>query len=317
MNYLTIPGSELRVSPVCLGAGPFGTDVTKADAFAMLDFFFERGGNFVDTARVYADWIPGGQNASEKTIGEWLAKSGLRDQIVLGTKGGHPDLKTMHISRLSPDDIASDVAASLHYLQVDTIDLYWLHRDDPALPVGEMIDALNDQTRAGKIRYFGCSNWTVERIQAANSYAQEHGLAGFVANQPQWSLAVPNRDAVSDKTLVVMGHAERVFHRDTGMAVIPYSSQAQGYFTKLAENCLKDSDIHPYNNPTNHTIFSRAQELAAQHSVSITAIALSYLTSQPFPVVPIIGPRNLDQLSNSLEHINLVLSADERAYLDA
>ena len=158
MNHLTIPGTDLLVSPVCLGSGPFGTAVKPTDAFAMLDAFVERGGNFLDTARIYADWIPGGQNASEKTLGAWLQANGLRNRIVLATKGAHPDLKTMHISRLSPEDIAADVAASLHYLQTDRIDLYWLHRDDTALPVGEIVDALNQQAQAGRIRYYGCSN---------------------------------------------------------------------------------------------------------------------------------------------------------------
>jgi aryl-alcohol dehydrogenase-like predicted oxidoreductase len=315
MNKLHISGTDLQVSPICLGAGPFGTVVKQADAFAMLDTFVDLGGNFVDTARVYADWIPGGQNASEKTIGAWLGKSGLRDQIVLATKGAHPDLKTMHISRLSPQDIATDIAASLRYLQVVTIDLYWLHRDDLTLPVGEIVDALHEQVQAGRIRYFGCSNWTVPRLQAANDYAQAYGVGGFVANQPMWSMAVPNADAIGDKTLVIMGDSDHAFHRDTGMAVVPYTAQAKGYFTKLAENRLKDSDSRAYDNPTNRVRFERAQELAVQHSVTVTAIVLSYLTSQPFPVVPIVGPRSLAQLRDCVQHIDLKLSADELAYL--
>lgn len=315
MNPLTIPGTDLQVSPVCLGSVPFGTTLKQADAFAMLEAFVERGGNFVDTARVYADWIPGGENASEKTIGAWLQSSGLRDQIVLATKGAHPDLKTMHVSRLSPENIAADVATSLGYLQTDRIDLYWLHRDDTAVPVGEIVDALNHQAGAGKIRYFGGSNWTVARIRAANDYAQAHGLAGFVANQPMWSLAAPNLERISDKTLVIMGEDDVAFHRDTGMTVIPYTAQAKGYFTKLAENRLKDSDMRTYDNPANRVRFQRVQELAVKHGVTVTAIALSYLTSQPFPVVPIIGPRNLGQLVDSVQHIALRLNAEEVAYL--
>lgn len=315
MRRVTIPATDLTVSPVCLGAGSFGSSVSRDDAFALLDAFAAAGGSFLDTARIYAAWLPDGANASERTLGDWLRHTGLRDRTIIATKGAHPDLKTMHISRLAPQDIAQDVSESLHHLQTDRIDLYWLHRDDPAVPAGEIIDALNEHIRAGRLRYLGCSNWTPERIQQANTYAQAHGLAGFVANQPLWSLAEPNREAISDKTLVIMGAEDYAFHRESGMAVIPFTSQARGYFTKLAHGTLKEADRRQYDSPLNRERARRASELAARHDVSITTIALSYLTSQPFPTVPIIGPKTLDQLQDCLRDIDLRLTPDELAYL--
>jgi aryl-alcohol dehydrogenase-like predicted oxidoreductase len=316
MHPIPLPGTDLTVSPLCLGTGSFGSDTPEAEAFALLDAFAAAGGRFVDTARIYAAWLPHGANASERTLGAWLRRSGRRAQMVVATKGAHPDLATMHRSRLAPDDLAQDIDASLHYLQIDTIDLYWLHRDDPAVPVGEIIDALNTHIQAGRLRYLGCSNWTAERIRAANAYAQARGLAGFVANQPMWSLAEPNRAAIADKTLVIMDAADRAFHAETGMAVVPYTSQARGYFTKLERGTLRDADIKQYDSPLNRARFRRAQELAARHGTSVTAAALSYLMSQPFPVIPIIGPKSLAQLNDCLQFADWRLTADERAYLE-
>ena len=163
MKYVTIPNSDLRVSQICLGSADAGASVTPKDAFSLFDAFVAEGGNFLDTAHVYSNWIPNTKSTSEKLIGQWLRKSGMRNDIVIATKGAHPELTSMNVSRLSADDIALDVSESLEYLQTDMIDLYWLHRDDVHIPVDEIIDALNEQVKAGHIRYFGCSNWTISR----------------------------------------------------------------------------------------------------------------------------------------------------------
>ncbi|MBZ0297513.1 MAG: aldo/keto reductase [Anaerolineae bacterium] len=317
MRFITIPGTTLNASQVCLGTGNFGTGVAEADAFALLDAFVEAGGNFVDSARIYASWLPGGANASERTVGNWLRERKNRDRIIVATKGAHPELSSMHIARMSHQEIEHDIHASLKYLQTDVIDVYWLHRDDVQRPVEEILDSLNAQVQAGRIRYFGCSNWTVPRIQAAADYAQASGLHGFIANQPQWSMATPNRDTIGDKTLAIMDEETLAFHRESGMPVIPYTSQARGFFSKLAQGRLKEADTRQYDNPTNRTRFAKAQALAQQHNVTITAIALSYLTSQPFPVIPIIGAKNFDQLNDSLQHIDFRLTPQELDDLSA
>src|SRR5258708_9428063 len=160
----------------------------------------------------------------------------------------------MNGARLSRAEIAHDVDESLEFLQTDSIDLYWLHRDDSAIPVGDILGSLNEQVAAGKIRYFGCSNWKISRIQAAVDYAASKNIQGFSANQPMWSLATPNLDQLSDKTLVAMDSDATAFHGRTGMAVIPYTSQAQGFFTKLAASGragLSASVSKAYYNETN------------------------------------------------------------------
>lgn len=316
MKTRLLPQTNLTVSQICLGTANFGVPLSQSDAFLLLDTFIDRGGNFIDTARVYAEWLPGGANASESTIGAWMKQRGNRDKVVLATKGAHPDLKTMHIPRMSRADIQHDIEASLRYLQTDVIDLYWLHRDAVNVPVGEILEMLNEQMQAGKIRYFACSNWTVERLQAAIDYAQAQQIMGFVANQPMWSLAEPNRDAVGDKTVVIMDDDTLAFHRATNFPLIPFSSQGRGFFQRFAAGQVKDRDLSLYDNPINRVRAERIQELSKRHNVNMGAVVLSYLTSQPYPVFPIIGASSLDQLMDSLQYPDLTLSPDELVYLE-
>src|SRR5215467_4718468 len=117
MRYVAVPNTDLRVSHICLGSTGIGAEISVPDSFALLDEFVRLGGNFIDTAHVYSDWIPGTKSTSEKTIGQWLKARGIRDQLNIGTKGAHPELTTMHISRLSSADIVQDLAESLDYLQ--------------------------------------------------------------------------------------------------------------------------------------------------------------------------------------------------------
>src|SRR5512141_2562340 len=201
MRYIHIPGTDLNVSSICLGTGGMGSSLNRDDSFALLDAFAEQGGNFLDSAKVYADWLPIERSASERTIGRWMKARRKRDKIFVSTKGAHPDLRTMHIPRMSREEINADVQASLEHLQVEAIDLYWLHRDDPSRPAGEIIESLNEHVKAGRIRYLGCSNWVAARIQAAQAYATQHGLQSFVADQMMWSLAAIDPDKVPDKTL--------------------------------------------------------------------------------------------------------------------
>lgn len=320
MRTVTLPGTDLTPSALCLGTNRFGTVIARDDAFALLDAFVGMGGTFIDTANIYADWIPGApKSASENTIGAWLRSRGNRAGLTLATKGGHPDLRAMSVSRLSPAELRHDAEASLANLGVERIDLYWLHRDDPAIPVGEILEAVEELAAAGLIRYYGASNWRPARMRAAHEYAQRHGLAGFSANQPQWSLAVPNEAALSDpERLVVFGPDDYAFHRETGMAVMPWSAQGQGFFEKLARggvDGLGAADRRGYLNDLNVARFARVAEVAQQRGVSLTVVALAYLMSQPFVTVPVIGPRSVEQLAACAEALDCALTPAEIAFL--
>jgi aryl-alcohol dehydrogenase-like predicted oxidoreductase len=239
--------------------------------------------------------------------------------MIVATKGAHPELETMHISRLSRAEIEDDLNDSLKNLQVETIDLYWLHRDDPKQPVGEILETLNDQVKAGKIRYFGCSNWWPARIEAAQAYAAEHDLQGFVANQVMWSLAPVDPPAIRDKTSVWMDGATWQYHRETGLAAIPYTSQAHGLFQRLEQGTLEQMEAYPrsiYRLEASRQRFERIKELAAETGLSVSQIVLGYLLAQPFTTIPIVGCRTLAQLQDSLTAAGVKLEPEQVRYLE-
>lgn len=312
MHYTTIPNTTLKPSVICLGTADIGSKIDLATSFRMLDAFSEQGGNFLDSAEVYANWLPGEQNLSEKTVGKWLAARGVRDKMIVATKGAHPRLSSMHVSRMTRADIVHDVDQSRKNLQTDVIDLYWLHRDDPQRPVAEIIDTLNEQVKAGKLRHFGCSNWQTERIKAANAYASAQGLQGFVANQPLWNLGVVDYAALGDPTLAMMDQAMWHYHQATKLAAVPYSSQANGLFNKMAQGKpIRPNTLRIYHNAQNQQRFQRVQQLAQETTLSVTQIVLGYLIAQPFPTIPIVGCQNLEQLADSLSAGDVRLSTEQ------
>ncbi len=319
MRTATLPSTDLDVSAICLGTSDIGSKIERRRSFRMLDQFLELGGTFIDTASVYANWLPGPESISEKTIGEWLSSSGKRDRVVLATKGAHPDLRTMHVSRLSRAEIVSDLDSSLRNLRTDVIDLYWLHRDDVRRPVGEILETLNEQVQAGKIRYFGCSNWTAQRIREAQDHAAAHGLQGFAGDQMMWSLAVIDRSAIADTTIVGMDDELRRLHVTSGLAAIPYTSQANGLFQKMAAGVagrMSPNQQAVYASPENQARFERVMALARELSTTVTAIVLGYLQAQPFTTVPIVGCQSPQQLADSAAAGDVLLTPEQAAYLE-
>ncbi len=322
MRYTSLPTTDFIPSVICLGTGSFGTATPTDDAFRMLDLFTELGGSFVDTARVYAAWVPGGEGVSERTIGAWLKSRGMASGFVVATKGGHPNLVTMHMSRLSPAEIAADVEASLAALQVEAIDIYWLHRDDPAIPVSEIMDALNEHVAAGRLRAIGASNWTPERIEAANAYAAGAGRVGFCGSQIGWSLARPNPTAKGFGGERDMDGATLDYHRRTGFPVMAYSSQAAGFFAGKADryrgpDAKDDGFARRYVSDGNFVRLDRAREVAARHGRTANDVALAYLLSQSFPVYALVGCHTVEQLRSSCAACSLRLSPDEIVYLES
>lgn len=319
MELIGIPGTELQVAEICLGTGGFGNGIERQAAFRLLDGYLERGGNFLDTAKVYADWLPGERSSSEKTIGRWLAERGCREGMILATKGAHPDLATMHIPRLSPGEIVGDLEASLGHLGVETIDLYWLHRDDPICPIGEILETLNAQVRAGKIRYFGASNWHTERLAEASEYAAAHALQGFAASSVLWNFGVPDPEAIVDKTTAMMDPGMWQYHAARGLAAIPYTSQANGLFNRMANDTLERMNPNArqvYHLPENTRRFERLQKLQGETGLTVTQIVLGYLLSQLFTTIPIVGCQNLAQLEDSLSAAGVRLTPEQLAFLE-
>ncbi len=323
MKKRLIPGTELTPSLISLGTGEFGTSIDEEQSFKLLDYYFESGGTFIDTAHVYGDWASEIKGMSERTIGKWISSRSVRDEIIIATKGGHPYLKSMDISRLSPEEIIQDIEESLECLKIDSIDLYWLHRDDPKIPVSDMIDALNGEVKRGTIRYFACSNWQPHRIMEALKYSNENHISAFVANQLLWSLAIINPGACPDPTMVIMDDESMKLHMETNMAAVAYSSQANGFFSgdygPSINNPPRPSAkgvIEKYYNTTNFERLERAMALAYKLGRTANEVALAYLISHEFPVFPIVGCKTVDQLTHSCKASNLILSTDELRYLE-
>ena len=184
MNLISLTGS-LRVAPLALGTGHFGTKLTEADAFAQLDRYAEFG-NFIDTARVYGDDPSGERSKSERIIGKWLRSSGMAGQMILSTKGGHPTpgKNRAFTPRLHRDELYADVEGSLDFLGVDAIDLYFLHRDDTSLPVGEILETLEEMRRKGLIRFYGWLLQLDSRAHNRRGGVRPRALAGRFFREP-------------------------------------------------------------------------------------------------------------------------------------
>jgi len=322
MRTLRLGASGPAVSELCLGTGGYGTSVDADSAWAIMDRFVELGGTFLDTAHIYGAWAPEGIGASERVVGSWVNVRGCRRAVVIGTKGGHPDLATMDVSRLAPKDIASDLCESLERLGTDYVDVYWLHRDDPDIPVGEIVDALNEHLAMGLVRSIGCSNWTTARQEAAAAWAASHRKVGFCASQIGYSLALANPGSAGYAGMLYMDKAAHAYHQRTGTSVVAYSSQAGGFFSgKYASDDVPDrvanqGVVRTYYSEENFRRLARAQALAAEHGRMANEVNLAYLMSQPFPVVPIVGSQNPAQVDASCAACGWRLTPEECRYLE-
>ena len=319
LSKIRLDNTALEVSQLCYGTNMLGTAIDQGHTNAILDRFAALGGNFIDTARSYGDWIPDAPvGASERAIGAWL-KTQHRDDIVIATKGGQFDMRVGDWrNRVTPDDIAIDLSESLDHLGVDTIDLYWLHADNPQAPVQPIIDALLGHQQAGRIRYFGASNWSADRIREANAYAESIGKHGFVAMQPFWGLAVPNLEAAAAQGYQHYYEGSYESLHAEGLPVIPYAAQSGGYFTKLqfgGEAALPDGLKARYDDPINAKRFAAANALAGRHGVSVNEVVLAYLLCQPHQTVPIFGARSPEQIEETVKAVDLKLSLQELAQL--
>lgn len=288
-----------RVSAVSLGLADIGTKYSEKDGYRMLDAYLDMGGNFLDTARVYSDWIPGETGRSERILGQWLAVSGNRDRVVLATKGAHPRLDSMNTPRLSAKDIVGDIELSMKTLRQDTIDLYYLHRDDRARPVEEILDTLEDCAKAGRIRRYACSNWRADRMLQAHACAMKHGFRGFAANQIHWNMASANCAGIPDETCETFNEEMYGAFVKTGMLAAAWSALAHGYFTKLhsgGEAAAACDGL--YHTAGNVRIYRKAAQIVKDTGLTMTSVALNYVLLQPIPAVAIVGCRTMEQLKD-------------------
>ena len=286
MNYINL--SDMKLSQIVLGTDGYGERIDKKTAFELMELYVKNGGNVLDTARMYTD------GKSEKIVGEF-AKS-TRDNLYISTKCGFPyDRK----NRLSEQDIVFDVITSLDTLNLEYIDILWLHRDDTDIEVEYIIDTLNKLRRDGKVKYFGASNWSHDRIMQANAYAQRSNQYGFIASQPHYNLA--SRSYVWDNTLTYLEGDELSKYLEQPFPVFAFSAQAKGFFEKYSQGTLSPKAKERYFNEKTLKTYEKIIGLARKTGDSISYTALKMLIEQsPFDVFPIIGPSNTEQLKQTL-----------------
>ena len=315
MKYGSVPGIDKPVSRIVQGTIPVNSQRLE-ESFALLDAVLEQGGNAFDTAHVY------GSGDNERVFGQWVKDRGVRDRIVILAKGAHHNQDR---NRVTPFDIAADLHDSLARMKVDYVDLYLLHRDDPAVPVGPIVEALNEQIRAGRVRAWGGSNWTHARIQEANEYAWERNLIPMAASSPQFSLAEQVKEPWANCVTITGPQNEeaRSYYSEAQMPVFAWSSLAGGffsgrirrdqtdfedYFMKLAVDC--------YALEPNFQRLDRAEELAARKAVTLPQIALAYVMNSPLNVFALVGCQNGEEFRANADALEIDLTEQETAYLD-
>ena len=317
MEYRAIPGVGKLVSRLVLGTMIITTDDLAA-SFDLLDAAWEQGYTTLDTAHVY------GGGKSERAIGQWMKARENRDSVVLISKGCHHNADRL---RVTPFDLASDLYDSLARLQTDYIDVYLLHRDDPSVPVGPMIESLNEHLRAGRIRAFGGSNWGHQRIAEANAWAGEHGLHPFIVSSPNYGLAEQMKDPWGPGCVTISGPANnpaRAWYEANQMPVLAYSSLARGLFSGRvtganfdeAKTGLDRACLTAYCHPPNFQRLERAIRLAEEKRATVPQIAVAYIFGSSLNVFPIVGAANEIELRENAEAPSIILSQAERAWLN-
>ncbi|MBR5379649.1 MAG: aldo/keto reductase [Clostridia bacterium] len=314
MKYIDIAGK--KAARIAFGSTNFGGSVEEGRAWELLDAYWQAGGNYLDTAHVYGDFVTPKNGESEKVIGRWMARMHNREKVFLSTKGAHHVLGTEPVGRLSREELKRDSSKSLEALQTDCVDIYWLHRDNPAYEVGEVMENLQALVEKGVTRLIGASNWSTERICEANAYARAHGLTPFYGNQPQFSLAIQGKP--DDSSLVSADARMLKMHADTQMLMTPYSSQAKGFLTRYdvkGEEGLGEKARRRFLTPENLAIYARCKEVSLRTGLSVGALALLWLIKQPFPLVPLVGASRPEQLGQVFEAADADITPADRDYI--
>ncbi|MFJ9021552.1 aldo/keto reductase [Streptomyces sp. NPDC102259] len=300
--------SDLEVFPLSLGGNVFGWTADESASFAVLDAYAAAGGNFVDTADSYTAWIEGNSGGeSETIIGRWVRARGNRDDVVIATKvSQHPEFPG-----LSADNIKAAADASLRRLGTDHIDLYYTHFDKPEVPVDEIIGALDELVRAGKVRHIAASNISPERLQESLEFSDREGLARYVALQPHYNLV--SRDTYE-------GGLQDLAAR-FGLAAVPYFALAAGFLTgkyrpgTTVESARAAGAAKHLDTERGRNVLTALDEIAQAHDTEIPTVALAWLAAQPTVAAPIASARTVEQLPALLAVARLELTAEEIARL--
>ena len=294
---ITLPNTDLQVYPLCLGGNVFGFSADVANSEIVLDYYFDNGGNFVDTADMYSQWAPGHVGGeSETIIGNWMKRRGNRKEMVIATKVAkldtRPGLKKANIIAACDD--------SLRRLQTDYIDLYYAHQDDPDTPIEETLSTFDSLIKSGKVRYIAASNFTAERLQESLDIAKKLNLASYVACQDQYNLM----DRDYEKTL-------RATVEKNGLSEIPFYGLARGFLSGkyrpgvTVESVRATGVANSYANERGWKILEKLDQIAKERNTSVSSIALAWLRQQKTISAPIASATKLEQIKELMPIIEL------------
>jgi aryl-alcohol dehydrogenase-like predicted oxidoreductase len=282
----------------------FGWSIDERHSFAVLDAYVEAGGNFIDTADAYGRRGPGGAGESERIIGRWIAARGNREQLVIATKVG----MSANLEGLSRATIRQGIEGSLQRLGIDTVELYYAHRDDLGTPLEETLGAFGELIEEGKIRHAAASNYSAERLQVAVRVGAGAGMASYVALQPHYNLL--DRDEYEGELQGVCEH--------NGLACIPYFGLARGFLSGKYRRGGEQVDSPraagvraSYFNERGFAVLDALDEVAVAHRAPVAAVALAWLLAQPTVLAPIASATSPEQLAELVTCTELELSTEE------
>jgi aryl-alcohol dehydrogenase-like predicted oxidoreductase len=294
---ITLPKTELAVYPLCLGGNVFGFSADVKNSEAVLDYYFDNGGNFVDTADMYSQWAPGHVGGeSETIIGNWMKRRANRSQMIIATKVAKLDTRP----GLKPANILAACEDSLRRLQTDYIDLYYAHQDDPDTPIEETLKTFDSLVKSGKVRYIAASNLTSARLEESLRISNANGFTSYVACQDQYNLM----DRDYEKNL-----------RDTvaknGLSEIPFYGLARGFLTGkyrpgvTVESVRANGVADSYANERGWKLLEKLDEIAKSHSTTVSAVSLAWLRQQKTVSAPIASATKLEQVKEIMPLITL------------
>ena len=300
--------SGLSIEPFVLGGNVFGMTAGRDASFAILDRFAERGGGMIDTADVYSAWVPGHRGGeSESMIGAWLKARGARDKILIATKVG------MMPGGLKPDRIRDAAQGSLDRLATDTIDLYFAHKDDPDVPLDEVLGAFAELVDAGMVRAIGASNYSADRLAEALRVSDANGLPRYTVVQPELNLLDRGQYEGALQKLCI---AE-------GLGVVTYFSLASGYLSgkyRTSDDLGKSprgARVGRYLEGKGPMVLTAMEAIAAETGATLSQIALAWVAAQPGVTAPIASATTVEQLDDIMGSLDLALTATQRAALTA
>jgi aryl-alcohol dehydrogenase-like predicted oxidoreductase len=309
MRQIKLGKTGIEVSALCLGTDLFGTKRDTATSFALLDFFDENGGTFIDTANFYASWIPGfAGGESESTIGQWMKERGARDRMVIASKLAfdYPGCA----GGLSAAEIERECEKSLRRLGTDRIDLYYSHRDDRATPPEETMEAFDRLVRAGKVRALGASNLAVWRITQANTIAQTKGWAGYGVVEQRYTYLRPRYGADFGPQIFINDDLKD-YARASGIALIGYSILLGGAYLRDEANLPAQ-----FAGPDACARLRVLRAIAQEQGATLNQTIIAWMRQSDPPVLPIVAGSGIAQLAENFNALDITLSKDQMQRLD-